>query len=67
LKIKRILKSLELINSNAEKKIPFFNFIKLALIHLYVSHYCACLMYSIAYYELDNNPGQNMVDLNNYF
>ena len=58
----RVYTSLNYINANAEKRIPFYNLIRLVIIHLFISHYYACIMYSIAYYEVQNNPGQNMVN-----
>lgn len=60
------MNSIDFINENAEKRIPFYNLFKLVIIHLYISHLCACLMYSIAIYEADINPHRNMV-LSIYF
>lgn len=61
MKLKRVFKSIDFINENAEKRVPFYNLFKLIMMHLYISHICACLMYSIAIYELDLNPQNNMV------
>ena len=64
LKIIRVMKVIEFIKINSEKKTQIFKIIFFCLVYIILNHFCACLMFLIAYFEHEvRNVKESMVNI----